>query len=93
MEDKPSHDQNGAEHIRSQADIDENEGAEDTDAEKAVEAPSQHHDVLAKEAYSVYTNGQKKALIVAGSFLGLFSPVRHVSHHNQAPSHLTIAVL
>lgn len=43
--------------------------AEDKDVEAAAPA------LLASENYSVFTVPQKRAIVVAGSFLGLFSPV------------------
>lgn len=44
---------------------------EDVESSKAVPAA-----VLASEDYSVFTVPQKRAIVLAGSFLGLLSPVR-----------------
>ena len=52
----------------------------DEDVEASAEQPSQHDDVLAKEDYSVFTVPQKRAIVLAGSFIGWFSPVRHQHH-------------
>jgi len=48
--------------------VDEKEDIEASTAEPAA--------VLASEDYSVFTVPQKRAIVLAGSFLGLFSPVR-----------------
>lgn len=49
--------------------------SQEKDVEPTLLEKNAHTDVIAKEDFSVFTMGQKKAIIVAGSFLGLFSPV------------------
>lgn len=63
-------------------DLDTNEPsdtAQPKDIEKQEEPNTQQHNVIAGEDYSVFTVPQKRAIIVAGSFLAWFSPVSHSS--------------
>lgn len=50
------------------------EPPQDATDEPPIERPD-HSDVLAKEEYSVFTVGQKRAIIFAGSFASWFSPM------------------
>jgi hypothetical protein len=47
----------------------------DKDVEAQQKVDPQHRNVLAGEDYSAFTVPQKRAIIVAGSFLAWFSPV------------------
>lgn len=53
------------------------DGAQPKDIEKQQEQDAQHSNAIAGEDYSVFTVAQKRAIIVAGSFLAWFSPVSH----------------
>ena len=52
------------------------------DQEAQPEAEPQHRNVIAGEDYSVFTESQKRSIIVAGSFLAWFSPVSTFRYHN-----------
>jgi hypothetical protein len=49
---------------------------EEEDVETNAEVSTNHRNAIAKEDFSVFTVPQIKAIVIAGSFLGLFSPVR-----------------
>ena len=51
------------------------DAAQPKDIEKQEEPAPQQSNVIAGEDYSVFTVPQKRAIIVAGSFLAWFSPV------------------
>lgn len=53
------------------------DAAQPKDIEKQEEPDTQHRNAIAGEDYSVFTVPQKRAIIVAGSFLAWFSPVSH----------------
>lgn len=45
------------------------------DLEKADEQPTQQHEALATEVYSIFTVPQKRLIILTGSFVSWFSPM------------------
>ena len=45
------------------------------DIEPATEPPTERQDLVASEDFSVFTVPQKRAIILAGSFIGWFSPM------------------
>lgn len=45
------------------------------DVESAVGSSPTQDDLVAKEDYSVFTVPQKRAIVLAGSFIGWFSPM------------------
>ena len=46
------------------------------DIEASNDPASQRPDIVASEDYSVFTVGQKRSIVLAGSFIAWFSPVR-----------------
>ena len=51
------------------------EPSHEKNSEVTAEQPGVSSDLVAKEDYSVFTVPQKRAIVVAGSFIGWFSPM------------------
>ena len=48
---------------------------DEPDVEASRQLPTDHSNAVASEDFSVFTIPQKRAIIVAGSFIGWFSPM------------------